>query len=132
MISLFLYRFPFTLLFLFRCCFRFRFRFPFPFPFLFRIPVSGFSRRPFFTPCSVEKWPRNLTPLIYQTVTVNVGNVAIHVHQRGGVARKQCSSSVVCREEIYPALSCPKMRRVSDEEFRSCKRTLCSVSRAKV
>ena len=48
MISLFLYRFPFTLLFLFRCCFRFRFRFRFlfPFPFLFRIPVSGFSRRP--------------------------------------------------------------------------------------
>ena len=45
MISLFLYRFPFTLLFLFRCCFRFRFRFLFPFPFLFRIPVSGFSRR---------------------------------------------------------------------------------------
>ena len=34
MMSLFLYRFPFTLLFLF------------PFPFLFRIPVSGFSRRP--------------------------------------------------------------------------------------
>ena len=46
MISLFLYRFPFTLLFLFRCCFRFRFRFLFPFLFLFRIPVSGFSRRP--------------------------------------------------------------------------------------
>ena len=46
MISLFLYRFPFTLLFLFRCCFRFRFRFLFPFPFLFLIPVSGFSRRP--------------------------------------------------------------------------------------
>ena len=42
MMSLFLYRFPFTLLFLFRC----RFRFRFPFPFLFRIPVSGFSRRP--------------------------------------------------------------------------------------
>ena len=46
MMSLFLYRFPFTLLFLFRCRFRFRFRFLFPFPFLFRIPVSGFSRRP--------------------------------------------------------------------------------------
>ena len=46
MMSLFLYRFPFTLLFLFRCGFRFRFRFLFPFPFLFRIPVSGFSRRP--------------------------------------------------------------------------------------
>ena len=48
MMSLFLYRFPFTLLFLFRCRFRFRFRFRFlfPFPFLFRIPVSGFSRRP--------------------------------------------------------------------------------------
>ena len=44
MISLILYRFPFTLLFLFRCCFRFRFLFPFPF--LFLIPVSGFSRRP--------------------------------------------------------------------------------------
>ena len=42
MMSLFLYWFPFTLLFLFRC----RFRFLFPFPFLFRIPVSGFSRRP--------------------------------------------------------------------------------------
>ena len=42
MMSLFLYRLPFTLLFLFRC----RFRFRFPFPFLFRIPVSGFSRRP--------------------------------------------------------------------------------------
>ena len=46
--SLFWYRFPFTLLFLFR------FRFLFPFPFLFRIPgsrfqipVSCFSRRPF-------------------------------------------------------------------------------------
>ena len=50
MISLFLYRFPFTLLFLFRCCFRFRFRFLFPFPFLFRIPVSGFSRRPWILP----------------------------------------------------------------------------------
>ena len=47
MMSLFLYRFPFTLLFLFRCRFRFRFRFLFPFPFLFRIPVSGLSRRPF-------------------------------------------------------------------------------------
>ena len=46
MMSLFLYRFPFTLLFLFRFRFQFRFRFLFPFPFLFRIPVSGFSRRP--------------------------------------------------------------------------------------
>ena len=48
MMSLFLDRFPFTLLFLFRCRFRFRFRFRFlfPFPFLFRNPVSGFSRRP--------------------------------------------------------------------------------------
>ena len=46
--SLFLDRFPFTLLFLFRCRFRFRlrFRFLFPFPFLFRNPVSGFSRSP--------------------------------------------------------------------------------------
>ena len=48
--SLFLYRFPFTLLFLFRCRFRFRFRFLFPFRFLFRIPVSGFSRRPSGSP----------------------------------------------------------------------------------
>ena len=47
MMSLFLYRFPFTLLSLFRCRFRFRFSFLFPFLFLFRIPVSGFSRRPF-------------------------------------------------------------------------------------
>ena len=39
--SLFWYRFPFTLLFLLR------FRFLFTFPFLFRIPVSRFSRRPF-------------------------------------------------------------------------------------
>ena len=46
MMSLFLDRFPFTLLFLFRCRFRFRFRFLFPFPFLFQNPVSGFSRRP--------------------------------------------------------------------------------------
>ena len=48
MLSLFLYRFTFTLLFLFHCRFRFRFRFRFlfPFQFLFRIPVSGFSRRP--------------------------------------------------------------------------------------
>ena len=46
MMSLFLYRFPFTLPFLFRCRFRVWFRFLFPFPFLFRIPVSGFSRRP--------------------------------------------------------------------------------------
>ena len=50
MMSLFLYRFPFTLLFLFRCRFRFRFRFLFPFRFLFRIPVSGFSRRPSGSP----------------------------------------------------------------------------------
>ena len=50
MMSLFLYRFPFTLLFLFRFCFQFRFRFLFPFPFLFRIPVSGFSRR-------LTNWP---------------------------------------------------------------------------
>ena len=49
MMSLFLYRFPFTLLFLFRCRFLFRFRFLFPFPFLFRIPVSGFSIRPELT-----------------------------------------------------------------------------------
>ena len=39
--SLFWYRFLFTLLFLLR------FRFLFTFPFLFRIPVSCFSRRPF-------------------------------------------------------------------------------------
>ena len=51
MMSLFLYRFPFTLLSLFRCRFRFRFRFLFPFPFLFRIPVSGFSRRPTLRTC---------------------------------------------------------------------------------
>ena len=51
MISLFLYWFPFTLLFLFRCCFRFLF----PFPFLFRIPVSGFSRRPFSSWCLDNK-----------------------------------------------------------------------------
>ena len=38
--SLFWYRFPFTLLFLFR------FRFLFPFPFLFRIPDSGFHAFP--------------------------------------------------------------------------------------
>ena len=56
----------------------------------------------------------------------------LHVQPRGGVARKQCFSGVVCGQEIYPALSCPKMCRVFDEEFRSCKRTLCSVSRAKV
>ena len=49
MMSLFLYRFPFTLLSLFRCRFLFRFRFLFPFPFLFRIPISGFSRRNFWT-----------------------------------------------------------------------------------
>ena len=49
MMSLLLYRFPFTLLFLLHCRFRFRFRFLFPFPFLFRIPVSGFSRRPVCT-----------------------------------------------------------------------------------
>ena len=52
MMFLFLYRFPFTLLFLLRCrCrfrFRFRFRFLFPFLFLFRIPVSDFSRRPYY------------------------------------------------------------------------------------
>ena len=46
MMSLFLYQLPLTLLSLFRSRFRFRFRFLFPFPFLFRIPVSGFSRRP--------------------------------------------------------------------------------------
>ena len=46
MMSLLLYRLPCTLLSLFRSRFRFRFRFLFPFPFLFRIPVSGFSRRP--------------------------------------------------------------------------------------
>ena len=55
MISLFLYRFPFTLLFLFRCCFRFLF----PFPFLFRIPVSGFSRRPLFTHLSLSNTLRS-------------------------------------------------------------------------
>ena len=50
--SLFLDRFPFTLLFLFRCrCrFRFRFRFRFLFPFPFFIPESGF--RLFQTPLS--------------------------------------------------------------------------------
>ena len=51
MLSPFLYRFPFP----FRFLFRFRFLFLFLFPFLFRIPASGFSRRPnFFTwPCSL-------------------------------------------------------------------------------
>ena len=73
MISLFLYRFPFTLLLLFRCCFRFRFRFLFPFPFLFRIPVSGFSRRPYVN-----------TPLTTTTVhdDVMLNNIKIKCEQK--------------------------------------------------
>ena len=56
----------------------------------------------------------------------------MYSHEVALHARKQCFSGVVFGQEIYPALSCPKMCRVFDEEFRSCKRTLCSVSRAKV
>ena len=65
MMSLFLDRFPFTLLFLFRCRFRFRFRFRFlfPFPFLFRNPVSGFSRRPTYITCETSRFDRFVSPL---------------------------------------------------------------------
>ena len=65
MMSLFLYRFPFTSLFLFRYRFRFRFRFQFrflflfPFPFLFRIPVSGF-RFPAFPDALIKAVFKNL------------------------------------------------------------------------
>ena len=64
MMSLFLYRFAFTLLFLFHCCFRFRFLFPF----LFWIPDSGF--RLFQTPVlfseqdDASQMPSGITDLV--------------------------------------------------------------------